>query len=212
MNGAITTTADQAVKIITAPEPFYPPMHQGWKSIFLAGAIDMGAAVQWQGEVEKLLPYNNLILLNPRRAEFTPDTIDEQVLWELDMMTKADVVMMWFPKDSKAPVAMFEAGLWCQSGKLVIGAEQGFYRRRNLELYAQWFGLQLEETLEATCIRAAFWAWGMLPQKERTPNISDAGWIPLGNEPSFLRPLTTRPAEPSLSIREVGNVKPTDAP
>lgn len=144
--------------IITAPAalatPYSWPMHY----IFLAGAIDMGAAVDWQKvAIESLSPFRAAIC-NPRRAvPFTPDMLDEQIAWELDAMAQVDTVLMWFPKDSKAPVAMLETGFLLPTGKLVLGAEDGFYRRRNLELTAQRFGVAchatLEDTLAAVCDR-----------------------------------------------------------
>ena len=66
--------------VITAPEKTNV---QGFK-VFLAGAIDMGDAVDWQSQViKKLKGQNNLVLINPRRKKFTPDTLDEQIKWEL---------------------------------------------------------------------------------------------------------------------------------
>jgi len=126
-------------------------------TVFLAGAIDMGAAVDWQAEViTRLSEYgDNLILFNPRRPgnRWPEDYLDEQIEWELELLDFADTVFMWLPKDSKAPVSMFEAGLYWKSGKLCIGADPGFYRRRNLELTGKYYGVcvypSLDETLRA---------------------------------------------------------------
>jgi hypothetical protein len=135
-------------KVITAPEFYNRHFHAGF-SIFLAGAIDMGAAVDWQAWViEQLAPQENLVILNPRRAEFTPATLDEQVLWELNSLEDADAIFMWFPKDAKAPISFFEAGLYWHSGKLIVGAEPGFYRRRNLEITGDHYEVPVYETLD----------------------------------------------------------------
>lgn len=141
--------------VITAPtlplSPFSFPVH----SIFLAGAIDMGAAVDWQAQVIDALQGIRCLLFNPRRAvPFTPDMLDEQILWELNALDSADTVLMWFPANSKAPVAMFETGLFFHSKKLVLGAEEGFYRRRNLELTAKHYGVPLHNSLEETIVAA----------------------------------------------------------
>lgn len=118
-------------------------------TIFLAGAIDMGAAVDWQAYVIDKLQDKRCILFNPRRATaFTPAMLDEQIEWELDAMTHADAILMWFPKDSKAPVAMFETGLFLESGKLYLGVEPGFYRARNLELTSQYFSRRIFGSLD----------------------------------------------------------------
>lgn len=116
--------------------------------IYLAGAIDMGAAVNWQAQVIDMLPDSrHLVVLNPRRPQFTPDTLDEQIHWELEAMERADAILLWFPKDAKAPISFFEAGLYWNSGKLYVGAEAGFYRRRNLELTAERYGVLLSYSL-----------------------------------------------------------------
>ena len=135
-------------RVITAPEAL-PRVLIGW-SVFLAGAIDMGAAVDWQTWViERLADQSNIVLFNPRRAAFTPDTLDEQIRWELEALECVNTVFMWFPKAAKAPISFFESGLYWRSGKLLVGAEEGFYRRRNLELTGERYGVMVHETLDA---------------------------------------------------------------
>lgn len=130
--------------IITAPENVDVP---GFR-LFLAGAIDMGAAEDWQAEVILKMEHQpNLVILNPRRAQFTADTLDGQIRWELDALEKADVILMWLPSSSKAPISLFEAGLYWKSGKLIIGAGPEFYRRRNLEITAHRYGVGLHDRL-----------------------------------------------------------------
>lgn len=109
----------------------------------------MGMAEDWQSRVIKSL--NNipdLILFNPRRS-FSPALLDEQVNWELDALESADKIFMWLPDDSKAPISLFEAGLFWWSGKLILGAGPGFYRRRNLEITAARFGMLVFSDLQS---------------------------------------------------------------
>ena len=131
--------------VITAPESV---VLDGSLVVFLAGAIDMGSAVDWQSNVIEKLYDEPITLVNPRRPNFTPDTLDAQILWELDAMDKAHIVFMWFPKDAKAPIALLETGLWLPRMKLLIGAEHGFYRRRNLELTCKHHAVPLHEKLK----------------------------------------------------------------
>lgn len=134
--------------IITAPNSYAHLPASDWR-IFLAGAIDMGAAVDWQAWViEQLLTVDGLTVLNPRRANFTPDTLDEQIRWELEALEAVDTIFMWFPKDAKAPISFFEAGLYWRSRKFLIGAEIGFYRRRNLEITGERYGVNIHSSLE----------------------------------------------------------------
>jgi hypothetical protein len=131
--------------VITAPEKTDVT---GFK-VFLGGAIDMGKAIHWQSQVvEALSNKPGLVLLNPRRARFTPDTLDEQIKWELDALDKADAILMWFPATTKAPISFLETGLYMQSGKLIIGVEEGFYRQRNLELTCQYYDVPIWKKLE----------------------------------------------------------------
>ncbi len=140
--------------VITAPER--EPDTDVLK-VFLAGAIDMGAAVDWQAQIIAMLGnIPQLILLNPRREAFTPDTLDEQIEWELEALNRSDLVLMWFPANAKAPVAMFETGLFMQSGKLVVGAEPGFYRRRNLEMTCDYYDVKLWASLHDLAAEVAW--------------------------------------------------------
>lgn len=143
-------------RIVTAPELWGHDFSE--QSVFLAGAIDMGAAIDWQAWViEQLRDVPNTVLMNPRRVSFTPDTLDEQVMWELGALDDADHIIMWLPKESKAPISLFEAGLYWQSSKLIIGAEEGFYRRRNLELTGMRYGVHIHSDLQmmVNLLRAA---------------------------------------------------------
>lgn len=127
-------------KVITAPESIEV---SGYKA-YLAGGIDMGLAQNWQAKViQALQEYDDLVLLNPRRARFDENTLDEQIRWELEAMEAANLILMWFPNDAKAPIALLETGLYLQSGKLLLGAEASFYRRRNLEITAERYGVKL---------------------------------------------------------------------
>jgi hypothetical protein len=130
--------------VITAPAP---TAVAGFR-VFLAGAIDMGQAVDWQAQVIAALDgVPGLVLINPRRDRFTPDMETEQIEWELDALEEADLILMWFPAQARAPVSFLETGLYLASGKLLVGAERGFYRRRNLELTGRRCGVTLHERL-----------------------------------------------------------------
>jgi hypothetical protein len=124
-------------QVVTAPDAI--PPHP--RTVFLAGAIDMGEAENWQQEVIEAFKADlSIILVNPRRKQFTDDMEDEQIAWELEALEKANVILMWFPESAEAPVSFLELGLYLQSGKLLVGVEQGFYRQRNIELTSQRYG------------------------------------------------------------------------
>ena len=146
--------------VITAPEQYDPHKHPGW-TVFLAGAIDMGAAVDWQAYVIELLTNTAMVLFNPRRpgTDWPEEYQDEQIEWELNLLDKCDAIFMWLPSNAKAPISLFEAGLYWQSGKLCIGADLEFYRRRNLELTGKRYGVYIYKTLDdaLTSLVSAHW-------------------------------------------------------
>ena len=107
----------------------------------------MGAAVDWQREVIVSLNHYDITIVNPRRVKFDETTLDGQIKWELQALEDVNSVFMWFPKDAKAPISFLESGLYMQSGKLLIGAEDGFYRRRNLELTTAFYGVHLHPSI-----------------------------------------------------------------
>lgn len=130
------------------------------KFVFLAGAIDMGEAQLWQSMVASELDDLPVHFLNPRRLIWDiswGQTIEdphfyEQVNWELDGLEKADVVLFYFLKGSKAPISLLELGLCVGLNKRVIACvEPGYYRRGNIEVLQARYGFKLCKDLsEAT--------------------------------------------------------------
>ncbi|KAF8184406.1 hypothetical protein BJ912DRAFT_974732 [Pholiota molesta] len=74
------------------------------KSVFLAGSIDLGHAEEWQQVVIDRFKDLEITIYNPRRLDWNRSwkqkksyaPFAEQVNWELDMLEKADVIMMYF--------------------------------------------------------------------------------------------------------------------
>lgn len=102
----------------------------GEKSIFLAGGI-IGCG-DWQKEMAERLSDTNLIVLNPRRAEFPEETNTTtiQIKWEFDHLRKADIIMFWFPKEGQCMTSLFELGTWSNTNKpLFVGIEPGYVKR-----------------------------------------------------------------------------------
>lgn len=131
--------------VIGPPDPVDVP----GKRVFLGGAIDMGAAPNWQADVVRALAgWDDLVLLNPRRPDFDVSTLDEQIRWELRALEAADLILMWFPARTSAPISLLETGLHLRSGKLLLGADETYSRRRNLEITAEVYGTPLRSRLD----------------------------------------------------------------
>lgn len=129
---------------------------KGWKTIFLAGSIDMGTAVDWQKQAEDYLDKYNAITLNPRRADWDkswkPERSDahfnEQVNWELNALEKADYIIMNFLPNSQSSISLLELGLYARSKKIMVVCPQGYYRKGNVDIVCEKYGVPQYTTLD----------------------------------------------------------------
>ena len=137
-------------------------------SIFLAGSIEMGVAEQWQQRVaEGLKDVPHLIVYNPRRDDWDSsweqtienEQFNEQVMWELHHLKKADVIPMYFSPETKSPITLLELGLFADSGKLIVCCPEGFWRKGNVDIVCRQWGIDqvdsIEELIETTKTRLA---------------------------------------------------------
>jgi hypothetical protein len=140
---------------ITSPTPL--PAHDGRIKVFLAGSIEMGKAGDWQQQVADALHDDGVLLLNPRRADWNPawkPQADEpefrrQVEWELAALEQADVVLMYFAPGTQSPITLLEFGLYARSGKLLVAAPDGYWRKGNLDISGDRYGVPRYATLAA---------------------------------------------------------------
>lgn len=127
----------------------YPPMSlsaddMGRTCVFLAGSIEMGAAIDWQAEVARLIDGHVEIVLNPRRAawdaSWTQDISNrvfrEQVDWELDHIDHADAVFFYFAPGTMSPISLMELGYCLGRGweNLIVVCPPGYWRRGNVQI------------------------------------------------------------------------------
>lgn len=135
----------------------------GTLRVFLAGSIEMGRAAPWQAEVEAALAGARVTIYNPRRDDWDPswaqsitdDRFREQVEWELSAQEQADLIVMYFAKDTKAPVTLLELGLFARSGKLVVCCPEGYFRKGNVDVVCRRYGVPMVEDLAAliACVK-----------------------------------------------------------
>jgi hypothetical protein len=150
-----------AIEVITAPSPLFGCADN--VRVFLAGSIDMGAAPNWQKNLIDAYkrhdePIRDITFYNPRRpkgfkGKQTLDNVDfvTQVNWELDHINRSDIVLMYLTEESKAPISLLEFGyIYNHSDDIefVLGVEQGFYRRGNLEVMADRGRLNIFDNLQ----------------------------------------------------------------
>src|SRR3990167_1048140 len=126
------------------------------KYIFLAGSIEMGKAENWQEKVVRLLADTDYILLNPRRPDWDSSWVQsidnpkfrEQVEWELEAMTVADKILMYFDPNTKSPISLLELGLHAKDGSLVVVCPEGFWRKGNVDIVCHRYGIAQVDTIE----------------------------------------------------------------
>lgn len=126
-------------------------------AVFLAGSIDMGQATDWQAQVIQALHNLPITFLNPRRDDWDASweqsinnpAFNEQVQWELDGLDKANHIVMYFAPESKAPITLLELGLFAHSRKLVVCCPDGFWRKGNVDIVCQRYGIPQVADLNA---------------------------------------------------------------
>lgn len=142
-------------RAITVFPPYDPP-DINRKSVFLAGSIDMGTAIDWQADLTKALSDLEIKIYNPRRPnwdttwkqdiDFAP--FRQQVEWELGSLERVDVIAMYLPETSKAPISLLELGLFASSGRLIVACPKKFWRQGNVEIVCKRYNVPLVETVE----------------------------------------------------------------
>ena len=139
--------------IVKAPHDY--DMYSDKYKIFLAGAIDMGAAEDWQEKISIALADLDVCLLNPRRTDWDSSwkqekdnpQFREQVEWEQYGLNDADLIVVVFTKDSKAPITLFELGLHIMDNVMVC-CPTGFYRKGNVDIVCEGWNVPIYETVD----------------------------------------------------------------
>lgn len=125
--------------------------------VFLCGSIDMGEADNWQDRLTTQLESFEVVFLNPRRDDWDASwkqsienpQFREQVEWELKGLERADAILVYFTKGSKAPITLLELGLIAQRPKVLVFCASDFWRRSNVEVVCAHHEIPLhdDETL-----------------------------------------------------------------
>jgi hypothetical protein len=139
------------MQVITAPENLNKA--SGFK-VFLAGSIEQDTADRWQDKIIKELEDIDVCLLNPRRAQWdaswkqekTNPYFSEQVKWELRGQEMADVVVIYFDPNTKAPISLLELGLF--KGKALVCCPEGFWRKGNVDIVCEKYKVPMVNSLD----------------------------------------------------------------
>jgi hypothetical protein len=138
------------MQLFTAPDRI--PTISNDPTVFLAGSIDDGAAVDWQSHVIDRLKKEKVTLYNPRRANWvknpTKFELNEQIYWELNALDAADGILFYFAPGSISPVTMLELGLYINRPGTVICCPEEFWRSTNIQVTCRKHGKQVFTDLD----------------------------------------------------------------
>lgn len=123
-------------------------------SVFLAGSIEMGKAILWQQKVaQELSDIDNIIVYDPRRDDWDSTWIQDpspgtqfntQVEWELDKISKSDVIAFYFDPATQSPITLLELGHCLGSGKrVVVCCPDGYFRKGNVVITCRKHGVRV---------------------------------------------------------------------
>jgi len=145
-------------------------------SLFLAGPTPRSRGVpSWRPEALRLLrglAFAGTVFVpeEPGEGGFPEVYAEEQVRWEWDCLERADRIAFWVPRDLKTLPGFttnVEFGLYCRSGKVLLGYPAGAPKMRYLHLLANACGVPVYHDL-AGLLRAA------APPASRTEPKEDA--------------------------------------
>jgi len=136
-------------------------------TVFLAGSIEMGKAVNWQARAGQIFDAAGFIVLDPRRDDWDSsweqsienDQFEQQVRWELTGLEEAYCVLMNFDPDTKSPISLLELGMLSQlkPKKTFVACPKGFWRHGNVEIICYRYKIPLFDSLDVTigaCIKS----------------------------------------------------------
>ncbi|EOA90939.1 uncharacterized protein SETTUDRAFT_158426 [Exserohilum turcica Et28A] len=145
----------RAARAIVHKPPFKPDIDR--PSVILYGAMS-GQNKNWQGDLINSLSDLSVAILDPRRDEWDNTWVEdisfqpfrEQVEWEMDYARVADVIAFYFAGEAEVlqPITLLELGLYAGTGKAVVCCPKGFWKRGNVQLVCERYGIEICETRE----------------------------------------------------------------
>lgn len=138
--------------------PPFHPVSANLQRVFLAGSIENGKAVDWQSMVIANLHDIDVDVYNPRRPDWNTaltqsancPAFAEQVNWELDYLTYATDIAIYFAPDTKSPISLLELGIHSVKSpkKLLVCCPETFWRAGNVEIVCKRSQIQLVRSLD----------------------------------------------------------------
>ncbi len=144
------------MRAIEVQAPNNLKLKKGFKTVFLAGSIEMGKAVEWQQKLIDAVPDEPYIWYNPRRDDWDStwkqDISDKnfrtQVEWELKALDQADIIVMYFDPKTDSPISLLELGLHAQSKKMIVHCPKGFWKKGNVDVVCKKYDVRQVDSFE----------------------------------------------------------------
>ncbi|KAI0100304.1 hypothetical protein GGR51DRAFT_359854 [Nemania sp. FL0031] len=143
-------TSVSKCQIIKAPSR-EPPR---WaKKVFLAGTTNPTGEGDWRESLSESLADQPLTIYNPLRPDWDStwredvsfEPYRKQVEWELDMQDTADIIVVYFHPDTKAPISLLELGLCAGKDKAIVVCPEGYWKRGNVQIVCRRYGVEFLE-------------------------------------------------------------------
>jgi hypothetical protein len=129
-------------------------------ALFLAGSIEMGTAEDWQKKLIYDLQQLDVVAFNPRRDDWDPtweqtianDNFRAQVIWELDALDRADLVVFYFDPNTTSPITLMELGMQAEQQQyqadkaVIVCCPDGYFRKGNVDIVCKRYGIQLVDS------------------------------------------------------------------
>ena len=126
-------------------------------SVFFSSTAEINSFLPWQNLILKELIDEEIVCFNPFRNAWDlaweevddyEDKYKNQVLWELQALDQANLIVMYFCSNVKAPVSLLEFGLQAKSGKLLICCAKDFWRKKFIDVVCKQYGISQACSLE----------------------------------------------------------------
>ena len=123
----------------------------------------MGKAEDWQNSIIEKFSGSPVTFLNPRRDAWDSSweqrkynkNFRSQVEWEIEMQEKADIIFMYFSPETKSPISLLELGLFARTGKLIVCCPETFWRKGNVEIVCEKYGVPEFDFLDTAALELA---------------------------------------------------------
>lgn len=118
--------------------------------IFLAGSMDLDMVLPWRQEFINSFfeTYNFLDPTNRLHGSLTNAQMKSHIIWELEALELADIVVLNLLPKAKSPISLVELGLYAKSRKLVVICPEDFYQNHYVKTLCEYYKVPLYRSLD----------------------------------------------------------------